>query len=73
MQLRGDKKYIQNFGEEAHENPSLKEMTKKSKDNITLDLMETGCEDGLSMELHSNLVCVNGTETLDAIIIKFIA
>lgn len=72
MQLRGDKNYIQNFGEETHEKQSLKEMRKKSQDNITMDLSETGCEDGWSMELNLNLVCVNGTESLDATIIKFI-
>lgn len=37
-----------------------------------MDLMETGCEDDWSTELHLNLVCVNGTESLDAIIINFI-
>jgi hypothetical protein len=55
-----------------HEKQSLKEVTKKSKNNITTDLMETGCEDVLSTELHLILVCVNGTESMDAIIINFI-
>lgn len=55
-----------------HEKQSLKEVTKKSKNNITTDLTETGCEDVLSTELHLILVCVNGTESMDAIIINFI-
>jgi hypothetical protein len=53
-----------------HGKHSLKDLTKKSEDNVTLDLMEMGCEDGWSTACESCLMILNHSKLLSLSLFK---